>query len=57
MADIAATGKPSFYEPEIDNKMTREKNLAKPVDVIVIFNNGSYDTLKTKLKIDCNLNC
>lgn len=57
IADIAATGKPAFYEPEIDHIITRVKTLAKPGDVIVIFSNGSFDNLKTKLKIDCNLNC
>ncbi|MBX9576993.1 MAG: UDP-N-acetylmuramate:L-alanyl-gamma-D-glutamyl-meso-diaminopimelate ligase [Chthoniobacterales bacterium] len=50
VADIAATGKPAFYEPATDQIITRVQSLAKPGDVIVIFSNGSFDNLKNKLK-------
>ena len=49
VADIAATGKPAFYESNTDQIITRVKSLAKPGDVIVIFSNGSFDQLKDKL--------
>ncbi len=50
VADIAATGKVAFYEPQTDQIMTRIRSLAKPGDVVVIFSNGSFDNLKSKLK-------
>ena len=49
VADIAATGKPAFYEPVTDQLITRIRSLAKPGDVIVIFSNGAFDNLKGKL--------
>jgi len=50
VTDIAATGKPAFYEPSTDQIITRIRSLSKPGDVIVIFSNGSFDNLKSKLK-------
>lgn len=50
VTDIAAMGKPAFYEPETNQLITRIQSLAKPGDVMVIFSNGSFDNLKTKLK-------
>ncbi len=52
VADIAATGKPAFYEPITNQIITRLQSLAKPGDVILIFSNGSFDNLKAKLKTE-----
>ena len=49
IADIAATGKPAFYEPGADDIITRLKPLAKNGDVIVIFSNGGFDGIHAKL--------
>ena len=48
-ADIAAEGKPAFYEPLTDRLIARVKLLAHPGDVIVIFSNGSFDGVSKKL--------
>lgn len=49
IADIAATGKPAFYEPDTDQIIKRLRSCIYSGDVIVIFSNGSFDNLKTKL--------
>lgn len=50
VADIAATGKPAFYEPITDQLIARIRSLAEPGDVIVIFSNGSFDGVSKKLQ-------
>jgi UDP-N-acetylmuramate: L-alanyl-gamma-D-glutamyl-meso-diaminopimelate ligase len=49
IADIAATGKPAFYEPTVEDIIGRLKPLAKSGDVIVIFSNGGFDGIHAKL--------
>lgn len=49
VADIAAAGKPAFYEPTADDIVERLKPLAKPGDVVVVFSNGGFDGIHQKL--------
>ena len=49
VADIAAAGKPSFYEPSADDIVERIKPLAAEGDVIVVFSNGGFDGIHQKL--------
>ncbi|MFM8364325.1 MAG: UDP-N-acetylmuramate:L-alanyl-gamma-D-glutamyl-meso-diaminopimelate ligase, partial [Verrucomicrobiota bacterium] len=49
VADIAATGKPAFYEPTADSIVARLKPLAKSGDVVVVFSNGGFDGIHAKL--------
>ena len=49
VADIAATGKPAFYEPTADSIIDRLKPLAKSGDVVVVFSNGGFDGIHQKL--------
>ena len=47
--DIKATGKPAFYEPGTADIIQRLKSLAKERDIIVIFSNGGFDNIHTRL--------
>jgi len=49
VADIAATGKPAFYEPTADAIVERIKPMAEAGDLIVVFSNGGFDGIHTKL--------
>jgi UDP-N-acetylmuramate: L-alanyl-gamma-D-glutamyl-meso-diaminopimelate ligase len=49
VADIAATGKPAFYEPTADAIVARLKPLAKSGDIVVVFSNGGFDGIHEKL--------
>ena len=49
VADIAASGKPAFYEPTADSIVARLKPLAKSGDVVVVFSNGGFDGIHAKL--------
>jgi len=49
VADIAATGKPAFYEPDVEQIIARLKGLAKPGDVVAIFSNGGFDNIHARL--------
>ena len=49
MADIAAAGKPAFYEPTADDIVERLQPLAKSGDVVVVFSNGGFDGIHQKL--------
>ena len=49
VSDIAATGKPAFYEPTADSIVARLKPLAKSGDVVVVFSNGGFDGIHSKL--------
>lgn len=49
VADIAAMGKPSFYEPTADDIVEKLKPLAKSGDVVVVFSNGGFDGIHKKL--------
>ena len=49
VADIAATGKPAFYEPTADAIVERLAPLAREGDVVVVFSNGGFDGIHDKL--------
>jgi UDP-N-acetylmuramate: L-alanyl-gamma-D-glutamyl-meso-diaminopimelate ligase len=49
VADIAATGKPAFYEPDVEQIIGRIKELARAGDVVVIFSNGGFDNIHARL--------
>ncbi len=49
VADIAATGKPAFYEPTADAIVERLRPLAGEGDVVVVFSNGGFDGIHDKL--------
>ena len=49
IADIAATGKPAYYEPGVNEIITRLKPLVQSGDVIVVFSNGGFDGIHTRL--------
>ncbi len=47
--DIAAQGKPAFYEPTADTIVARLKPLVGEGDVVVVFSNGGFDGIHQKL--------
>jgi UDP-N-acetylmuramate: L-alanyl-gamma-D-glutamyl-meso-diaminopimelate ligase len=49
VADIAAAGKPAYYEPTADDIIEKLKPLARAGDVIVVFSNGGFDGIHQKL--------
>ncbi len=49
VADIAATGKPAFYEPTADDIVARLGPLARDGDVVAVFSNGGFDGIHQKL--------
>jgi UDP-N-acetylmuramate: L-alanyl-gamma-D-glutamyl-meso-diaminopimelate ligase len=49
VADIAATGKPAFYEPTASSIVERLKPLVADGDVVVVFSNGGFDGIHEKL--------
>lgn len=49
IADIAAAGKPAFYEPGASQIIDRLKPLVKSGDVIVVFSNGGFDGIHARL--------
>ncbi|MEI8294852.1 MAG: UDP-N-acetylmuramate:L-alanyl-gamma-D-glutamyl-meso-diaminopimelate ligase [bacterium] len=49
VAEIAATGKPAFYEPTADSIIERLKPLAESGDIIVVFSNGGFDGIHQNL--------
>lgn len=49
VADIAASGKPSFYEPTADEIVAKLKPLVQSGDVVVVFSNGGFDGIHQKL--------
>ncbi|HWB58416.1 MAG TPA: cyanophycin synthetase, partial [Chthoniobacteraceae bacterium] len=46
---IAATGKPAYYEPTVNDIIRRLKPLAREGDAVVIFSNGGFDGIHAKL--------
>jgi UDP-N-acetylmuramate: L-alanyl-gamma-D-glutamyl-meso-diaminopimelate ligase len=46
---IAASGKPAYYEPTVEDIIQRLKPLAHEGDVVVIFSNGGFDGIHNKL--------
>ena len=49
IADIAATGKPAYYEPGVSEIIARLKPLAQSGDIIVVFSNGGFDGIHARL--------
>jgi UDP-N-acetylmuramate: L-alanyl-gamma-D-glutamyl-meso-diaminopimelate ligase len=49
VADIAATGKPAFYEPDVEQIIVRVKELARSGDVVAVFSNGGFDNIHSRL--------
>ena len=49
IADIAATGKPAFYEPGVNEIIARLKPLVRTGDVVVVFSNGGFDGIHERL--------
>ena len=49
VADIAATGRPAFYERDTATIVHRAKSLARPGDLVVVFSNGGFDGIHAKL--------
>ncbi|MEQ1859847.1 MAG: UDP-N-acetylmuramate:L-alanyl-gamma-D-glutamyl-meso-diaminopimelate ligase [Chthoniobacteraceae bacterium] len=49
VADIAATGRPAFYEPGVDAIIARLKSLVREGDVIVILSNGGFGGIHERL--------
>jgi UDP-N-acetylmuramate: L-alanyl-gamma-D-glutamyl-meso-diaminopimelate ligase len=49
VADIAASGRPAFYEPTADSIVEKLRPLARETDVVVVFSNGGFDGIHQKL--------
>ena len=49
IADIAATGRPAFYEADTAAIVQRAHSLARPGDLVVVFSNGGFDGIHAKL--------
>jgi UDP-N-acetylmuramate: L-alanyl-gamma-D-glutamyl-meso-diaminopimelate ligase len=49
IADIAATGKPAFYERDSAAIVRRAAALAQTGDLVVVFSNGGFDGIHAKL--------
>lgn len=49
IADIAASGKPAFYEPDVTGIITRIRPLVQEGDVVVVFSNGGFDGIHNRL--------
>ena len=47
--DIRAMGKPAFYEPTVADIVIRLKAIVTKGDVIVVFSNGGFDNIHSKL--------
>ena len=47
--DIACTGKPAFYEPDVDAIVARLKPLVRESDVVVILSNGGFGGIHERL--------
>lgn len=49
VTDIAAQGKPAYYEPTADDIVAKLAPLAQEGDVVVVFSNGGFDGIHQKL--------
>jgi UDP-N-acetylmuramate: L-alanyl-gamma-D-glutamyl-meso-diaminopimelate ligase len=47
--EIAARGKPAYYEPDVEKIIARLKPLVQKPDLIVIFSNGGFDDIHNRL--------
>ncbi len=50
VADIAATGRPSFYEPDAETIVSKLVPLLQSTDVVVVFSNGGFGGIHAKLE-------
>jgi UDP-N-acetylmuramate: L-alanyl-gamma-D-glutamyl-meso-diaminopimelate ligase len=49
VADLKSAGKPAFYEPDTASIIDRVAGMAASGDVIVVFSNGGFDNIHSKL--------
>ena len=49
VADLQRAGKKAFYEPDTESIVSRVTDLANPDDVIVVFSNGGFENIHTRL--------
>jgi UDP-N-acetylmuramate: L-alanyl-gamma-D-glutamyl-meso-diaminopimelate ligase len=49
VSDIAASGRPAYYEATADSIIERLRPLVKSSDIIVVFSNGGFDGIHQKL--------
>lgn len=49
IADIAATGKPAYFKPDVNNLVATLRPLLKPNDLVAVFSNGKFDGVHEKL--------
>jgi UDP-N-acetylmuramate: L-alanyl-gamma-D-glutamyl-meso-diaminopimelate ligase len=49
VADIAATGRPAFYEESVDHIIARLRPLAREGDVVVVLSNGGFGGIHDRL--------
>lgn len=49
VAEIAAKGIPAFYEPDVTHIIERIKPLVRESDIIVVFSNGGFGNIHTRL--------
>ena len=49
MEDIAASGRPAFYEPDAAHIVDRLVPLLQPNDVVAVFSNGGFDGIHEKI--------
>jgi len=49
VADLAATGKPAYYEPGATEIINRLVPLTSPGDIVVVFSNGGFDNIHQRL--------
>ena len=49
VADIAAAGKQAFYEPDVEQIIARVKELAREGDIVVVFSNGGFENIHSRL--------
>jgi UDP-N-acetylmuramate: L-alanyl-gamma-D-glutamyl-meso-diaminopimelate ligase len=49
ISDIADSGKPAFYEPNVDAIIARLKANVKENDVIVVLSNGGFGGIHERL--------
>ncbi len=47
--EIAAQGKPAFYEPDVDRIIARLRPLVTEGDIVVVFSNGGFDNIHDRL--------
>ena len=49
MEEIAASGRPAFYEPDAAHIVDRLVPLLQPDDVVAVFSNGGFDGIHEKI--------